>query len=361
MSGSRQLYRIPFPIPEPEDRNLIVLGVESTSHTLGIGVVVYKGNGLVEIASNIRKVYTPSKGGIHPREAANTHIRNAKEAIEEALTVSGFKLREVDAVAVALGPGLGPCIRVGATIARFISSYLDKKLVPVNHAVAHVEIGKLVTGLADPLIIYVSGGNTMIVAGKQGYYRVYGETLDIPLGNLFDTFTREVGIAPPYIVEGRHAIDICSEWGRDFIPLPYVVKGNDLSFSGLLTAALSVARKYAKSDRKKLGDVCLSLRETAFNMLVEVAERVLLTSGKKSILLVGGVASNIYLNTKLELMASEHGVVFRSTPTDYSGDNGAMIAYTGLLNYLYGVTVEPLKAYVRQRWRIDEVEIPWMK
>ena len=113
----------------------------------------------------------------------------------------------------------------------------------------------------------------MILVGREKSYRVYGETLDIPLGNLFDTFTREIGIAPPYVSGGKHALDLCSEWGSEFIPLPYVVKGNDLSFSGLLTAALQLARREGRADKKRLGDICLSLRETAFNMLVEVVER----------------------------------------------------------------------------------------
>ena len=358
MSGKVK-YRVPFTVPLREDRSVLVLGFESTSHTFGVGLVEFR-EGAVTILANVNKRYTPSKGGIHPREASYTHLRNSKQALEEALDQASVKLKEVDAVAVALGPGLGPCIRVGATLARFIASMLNKPLVPVNHAVAHVEIGKLVSGLADPVVVYVSGGNTMVLAGKNRTYRVYGETLDIPLGNLFDTFTREVGIAPPYVVDGKHAIDVCSEWGQEFIPLPYVVKGNDLSFSGLLTAALHLAKRAGRGDKRRLGDICLSLRETAFNMLVEVSERVLLTTEKDSVLLVGGVASNAELNRKFELMASEHNAVYHSTPPEYSGDNGAMIAYTGLLHYLYGVSVDPVKAYVRQRWRVDEVEVPWV-
>jgi N6-L-threonylcarbamoyladenine synthase len=251
-------------------------------------------------------------------------------------------------------------LRVGASLARFLASYYNKPLIPVNHAVAHVEIGKYLYGFNDPLIIYVSGGNTLIAIQRGGRYRVLGETLDIPLGNLFDTFTREVGLAPPYIVDGRHKIDICAEWGREFIPLPYTVKGSDLSFSGLLTAALSkVSEK--PGDKVFLGNICLSLRETAFNMLVEVAERSLVLTGKKEVLLVGGVAANKYLREKLTIMASIHGAKYAGTPPEYAGDNGAMIAYTGLLGYLYNVFIDPEKAFIRQRWRIDEVDLPWIK
>jgi len=338
---------------------MLVLGIESTSHTFGIGVVKYR-DGKVEILANVNKQYVPVKGGIHPREAALHHARAAPEVLSEALKRANIALEDVDAVAVALGPGLGPCLRVGATLARFLASYYGKPLVPVNHAVAHIEIGKFHNAFCDPVVLYVSGGNTIVAVQKNGRYRVFGETLDIPLGNLFDTFAREVGLAPPYVVSGKHAVDVCAEWGSEYIPLPYTVKGSDLSFSGLLTAALKIARG-SGSDRKILGDVCLSLREIAFNMIVEVTERALILTGKKEVLLVGGVASNPLLREKMTSMAKLHDAKFGETPPEYAGDNGAMIAYTGLLLYLHKVSVEPEKAFVKQRWRLDEVYLPWLE
>ncbi len=337
---------------------IIVLGIESTSHTFGVGIVEYV-DGDVRIIANEKDVYRPVKGGIHPREAALHHVNTSYIVLRRALDRAGVSIRDVNAVAVSLGPGLGPCLRVGASLARFLSSYYGKPLIPVNHAVAHVEIGKFLYKFDDPLVIYVSGGNTLIAIQRRGRYRILGETLDLPLGNLLDTFTRETGLAPPYVVDGKHAIDMCAEKGSKFIPLPYTVKGSDLSFSGLLTHALRRARELREGEG--LGDICLSLRETAFNMLVEVAERSLVLTGKKQVLLVGGVAANKVLSRKLSVMASMHGAVYAGTPPEYAGDNGAMIAYTGLLGFLHGLTVEPEKAYVRQRWRIDEVDLPWLR
>ena len=334
-----------------------ILGIESTSHTFGIGIVE-KNDSNIRILANIYSKYVPAKGGIHPREASLHHAREAPQVLKSALNKAGIHIRDIDGIAVALGPGLGPCLRIGATLARFLASYYSKPLIPVNHAVAHIEIGKFVAGFTDPLVIYVSGGNTLIAIQRKKRYRVLGETLDIPLGNLLDTFAREVGLAPPYVVNGKHQVDICSDWGSNFIDLPYTVKGIDLSFSGLLTASLKHAEK-ARS-KKELGDVCLSLRETAFDMIVEVAERALLLTGKKEVLLVGGVASNTILRQKLEAMATLHGAKYKGTPPDVSGDNGAMIAYTGLLLFLHGITIEPEKAFIKQRWRLDEVDLPWL-
>jgi N6-L-threonylcarbamoyladenine synthase len=348
-------YKVPYNIPL--DRELISLGFESTSHTFGVGVVRLR-QGFVEVLANVNSQYKPLKGGLHPREAALHHMEKAYPLLKQALREAGVGLGDVSLVSYSMGPGLGPCLRVSASVARFIASYYGKPLVPVNHAVAHIEVGRLFSGLEDPLVIYVSGGNTMIVAARDSGYRVLGETLDIPLGNLLDTFAREVGIAPPYVVDGKHAVDICAEWSREFIPLPYTVKGSDLSFSGLLTAALQKARGVG---REGLGAVCNSLRETAFNMLVEVAERSLLLTGKKSLLLVGGVASNTVLKWKLEKLAEAHGIPYYGTPPEVAGDNGLMISYTGLLTYLYGVSVEPEKAVVKQRLRLDEGDYPWLR
>ncbi|MEL9909100.1 MAG: KEOPS complex N(6)-L-threonylcarbamoyladenine synthase Kae1 [Desulfurococcus sp.] len=355
------MQKIPVPVKLPESvegKEVTVLGIESTSHTLGAGVLRFS-RGSVEILANISSQYKPEKGGIHPREASQHHMKNAPTVLREALRKAGVSMRDIDTVAAAVGPGIGPCLRVGVTIARFLSKYFNIPLTPVNHAVAHIEIGKLFSGFNDPVIVYVSGGNTMVLVQKNSQYRVMGETLDIPLGNLFDTFTREIGIAPPYVVDGKHAIDVCAEWSQEFQPLPYTIKGNDLSFSGLLTAALKLARE-ANGGKESLGRICNSLRETAFNMLIEVSERVLALTNKKQLLLVGGVASNKVLRWKMETLTSIYNVKYYGTPPDVAGDNGVMIAYTGLLLYLYGRISKPEETYVKQRYRIDEETYPWL-
>ncbi len=330
---------------------MLVLGIESTAHTFGVGIVDEKGR----ILADERAKYVPEKGGIHPREASFYFMQEAPNVIAKALEKAGVSAGSLDGVAVALGPGLGPCLRVGATLARALAIYFKKALIPVNHAVAHIEIGKLVTGAKDPLIVYLSGGNTIISAYVSGRYRIFGETLDMPLGNFIDTFVREVGLAPPYVVNGVHKIDECADaGGKDFIELPYVVKGQDVSFSGLLTAALKAIRS-----GRKLEDVCYSLREIAYSAIVEVSERGLAHTGKKQVLLVGGVAASRALRSKFEAMAGERGVELKVVPPKYSGDNGVMIAWTGILALKHGITVEPEKAFIRQRWKLDQADVPW--
>ena len=336
------------------DREVYVLGIESTAHTFGVGIASTK---RPYILVSARSTYKPEKGGIHTREAAEHHVKMAPIVIREALKHAGLSIRDIDAVAVALGPGLGPALRVGATIARGLASYFSKPLVPVNHAVAHIEIARFYTGQRDPLVLYVSGGNTMVAAFAKKRYRVFGETIDIALGNLLDTFAREVGLAPPYIVEGLHVVDRCASEADDPVVLPYTVKGMDVSYSGLLTAAIRAWRR-SKDNRDK-ARICLGLRESAYGTAVEVTERGLAHTRKREVLLTGGVAASPVLQEKLREMAKLHAAIFGVSPLPLAGDNGAMIAWVGLLNYLSNIIIEPIKAMVKQRWRLDNVEVPW--
>ncbi|WP_232452883.1 KEOPS complex N(6)-L-threonylcarbamoyladenine synthase Kae1 [Methanopyrus sp. KOL6] len=334
---------------------MICVGIESTAEKLGVGVVTDDG----EILANVKAQYVPPPGsGILPREAAEHHSRELPELLERALKNAGVEPEDIDLVAYSQGPGLGPCLRVGATAARTLALALEVPLAPVNHCVAHVEIGKLAArqdGLDfdDPVTLYVSGGNTQVLALKAGRYRVFGETLDLPVGNMLDTFSRKVGLPHP----GGPEVERLAEKGEP-VELPYTVRGTDVSFSGLLTAAL---RRYKQGDR--LEDVCAGLQETAFAMLVEITERAAAQLGRDEILLTGGVAANRRLSEMIHEMAESRGAEAYTVPQELAGDNGAMIAWTGILVHEHGLSIPPdeipEKAIVKQRYRVDEASVPW--
>ncbi len=326
---------------------VVVLGIESTAHTFGVGIATDKG----DILANVNDTYVPVGGGIKPTEAAEHHSKVAVDILKRALKEAGIGFDRIDGVAVALGPGMGPCLRVGATLARYLSLRYRKPLVPVNHAVAHVEISRLTTGFHDPIIVYVAGGNTMIVTLVEGRYRVFGETLDMPLGNCLDTFAREVGLSHP----GVPKVEELALKGKRYIRMPYIVKGQDLSYSGLLTYALRVY----KEKKYSLEDICLSLVENAYSMLVEVAERAVAHIGKNELTLTGGVARSKILNKKLQIMAQDRGIKYKPVSPEYAGDNGAMIAYTGALAFAKNIVIDVEESSIRPMWRIDEVDILW--
>ena len=220
-----------------------------------------------KILSDVRDLYESAPGaGIHPREAAEHHSEVAARVLSEALSRAGIPASRVSVIAVALGPGLGPCLRVGATVARSLAAYYKIPLVAVNHAIGHVDIGTLTTGAKDPLVVLVSGGHTAIAAFSGGRWRIFGETEDITIGNLYDMFAREIDLPSPAGPE----IERLAGNAKQFLPLPYVVKGNDVSYSGLLTASLARLRSGAR-----LEDVCYSMQEVSCSMLAEAVERSL--------------------------------------------------------------------------------------
>jgi N6-L-threonylcarbamoyladenine synthase len=325
------------------------LGIESTAHTFGASVVTDAG----VILSDVRDSYVSSAGsGIHPREAAEHHSEVAARVVADSIKLAGIPAAKLDVIAVALGPGLGPCLRVGATVARSLASYLRKPLVSINHAIGHIEIGILTTEVSDPLVLLVSGGHTSIAAFSGGHWRIFGETEDITIGNLYDMFAREINLPSP---AGPQIEDLAKN-GSKFIPLPYVVKGNDVSYSGLLTASLAKLRA-----GERLEDVCYSMQEVAFSMLAEAVERSLAYTGKKEILVTGGVAANRSLRDKLEKVAQIHNATAHILKPALTGDNGAQIAWTGLLYFQAGLTTDIEDSRVKPKWRLEDVDIPWRK
>jgi len=327
---------------------LICIGIEGTAEKTGVGIVDSEGN----ILASQGKQLIPESGGIHPREAAEHHAASIVPLIKDALEEANININEIGLVAFSRGPGLGPALRTTATAARSLALSLKVPILGVNHCIGHVEIGRLTTGADDPVSLYVSGGNTQVIAYESERYRVFGETLDIAMGNCLDQFAREVGLGHP----GGPKVEEHSRKSKEFIKLPYAVKGMDLSFSGLLTAAL---RKHEYG--ADLNDVCYSLQETAFSMLVEVTERALAHTKKQEVMLCGGVAANSRLREMIKIMSDEHYAEFYMPPVKYCGDNGAMIAWMGQLMYKHGSRQEIKDTTVIQKYRTDQVDVPWMK
>jgi N6-L-threonylcarbamoyladenine synthase/protein kinase Bud32 len=340
-------------IKDKSIQNKYCLGIESSADDFGVGIATFDG----EILANKSDSYIPTEGGIHPREAAQHHASVADKVIAAALEKSGVKTRDIGMIAFSQGPGLGPALRTGATIARTLASYLNMPLIGVNHSIAHIEIGKLKTGMVDPLTLYVSGGNTMVTAFESGRYRIFGETLDIALGNCLDVFARAAGLRHKKGLPLGAAIEQIALKGTELVNLPYVVKGMDMSLSGLLTAATALLQK----DEYNLEDLCYSLQEHVFSMVTEVTERALAHTEKKEVLLTGGVAANKRLQAMLRIISEEHDSQFNVVPLEYATDNGAMIAWTGTLAYQHGLTTPIEESSVKLRWRVDKVDVPWIQ
>ena len=324
----------------------MIIGIESTAHTFGVGIVD-KG----KILANEKDAYTTESGGIIPMDAAAHHKEVSERIWNEALEVAGVDEDKIEAIAISQAPGLPPCLVEGMKFAKKKAKELDISLVPVNHCVAHLEIGKIV-GAKDPVMLYASGANTQIIAYAEGKYRVFGETLDVGIGNFIDNFARYFDLGFP----GGPKIEKLAKEGK-YIEVPYTIKGMDVAFSGLLT---KLKQLYEKGENKE--DLAFSLQETAFATLVEAAERALAHTGKKELLLGGGAGCNSRLQEMCRMMCEERGANFFVPERSLLVDNGAMIAYLGEIMFDSGIKIDVKdldELDIDSRQRTDMVDVRW--
>lgn len=326
---------------------MLVLGIEGSANKLGVGIVRNE-----TILANIRRTYVPPTGeGFIPMLVAEHHREAILPLLREALELAGTSMEEIDAIAYTRGPGMQQSLNVVLTVVRALALIFDKPLVPVNHCIAHIEMGRLVTGAENPVILYASGGNTQIIAYSNRRYKIFGETLDIAVGNCLDKLARILGLdnkpSPGYSIEKM------AQRGRTYVDLPYCIKGMDMSFSGILSYLKKIAAQHACED------ICYSAQETIFSILVEGTERCLSFIGSSEVLIVGGVGCNMRLQEMMADMLSERGGKLYATDERFCIDNGAMIAYAGYLMHKSGHRAEFRECNVTQRFRTDSVEATW--
>ncbi len=329
----------------------LCLGIESTAHTFSAGIIDFDG----KVYSLINDIFIPEEGGLHPVLIREQHLNNFMHIINKALSEAKISIDKIKLIAFSQSPGLGPVLKIGAWVARMLSQILEIPIIGVNHCIAHIEIGRLICQIEDPLVLYTSGGNTIVSAFESERYQIFGETLDLAIGNMIDSFARDVGLQHP----GGPKIEELASKSKNYIPLPYIVKGMDLSFSGLYTAAKYLLRSKDYDNKFNLNDVAYSLQETAFGMLTEVTERALAHTEKKEVLLTGGVAANQRLQSMIRNISTEHNARFEVVPPKFAGDNGVMIGWAGILRYKAegGHTVS--ETIIKPKERMDKITIPW--
>jgi glycoprotease/Kae1 family metallohydrolase len=325
----------------------MILGVECTAHTFGIGICE-KG----KILANKKDMYKTSSGGIIPTESAKHHREVSEKIYHEALEEANIKESQITAIALSNAPGLSPCLHAGMEFAKTLAKKLNLKIIPVNHCIAHLEIGRSI-GAKDPVLLYASGANTQIIAYASGKYRVFGETLDLGIGNFIDKIARYTGLGFP----GGPEIEKYAKSGK-YIELPYSIKGMDVSFSGMQT---KIQQLYDK--KIPIEDLAFSLQETAFAMLIEAAERALAHTGKKELVLGGGVACNSRFQEMCQIMCKERiqKTEFFCPERSLLVDNAAMIAFTGelMIEKDPSLAISADKLEIKPRERTDQVNVTW--
>ncbi|KAA0193874.1 hypothetical protein HAZT_HAZT003114 [Hyalella azteca] len=334
-------------------RSVTVLGMEGSANKIGIGVMR---DG--KVLANPRRTYiTPPGQGFIPHDTAKHHQRVILDVLDEALSEAGISGEDVDAIAFTSGPGMAAPLITVAVVARTISQLWGKPLVGVNHCVGHIEMARHITGANNPTVLYVSGGNTQIISYLQKRYRIVGETIDMAIGNCLDRFARILMLSndpsPGYNIEQM------AKKGKKYFKIPYTVKGMDVSFSGILSFLEERADKLLKSGEFTKEDLCFSLQETVFAMLVETTERAMSHCGSNEVLICGGVGCNERLQQMMGIMCEERGGKLYATDESFCIDNGAMIAQAGYLMFKAGVTTALADSTVSQRYRTDDVPVLW--
>ncbi|KAJ3198472.1 putative tRNA threonylcarbamoyladenosine biosynthesis protein kae1 [Entophlyctis luteolus] len=348
-----------------DSRDFVIgLGLESSANKIGVGIMRHAkrppraendgssnvdghSSNISTVLANVRRTYiTPPGTGFLPKDTAAHHRAQVIPLVQEALRAANLSPQDIDCICFTKGPGMGAPLHVSALVARTLSLLWNVPLIAVNHCIGHIEMGRMITGAQNPVVLYVSGGNTQVIAYAENRYQIFGETLDIAIGNCLDRFARIIGLSndpsPGYNIEQ------CAKRGSKFVELPYTVKGMDMSFSGILA--------YLESNCKKLlmehtaDDLCFSLQENLFAMLVEVTERAMAHVGAKEVLIVGGVGCNERLQQMMGVMVSERGGHLFATDESFCIDNGIMIAQAGLLQYASGNATPLEDTWCTQRY-----------
>eukprot|EP00904_Undaria_pinnatifida_P006770 jgi/Undpi1/3222/HiC_scaffold_15.g06596.m1 len=359
------------------DKSIVALGIEGSANKIGVGLLRYTpppqgggggggdddcskdaSEGSYDILSNPRKTYlTPAGTGFLPRETAWHHQQHVVALVREVLRDASVKAGDVDVICYTKGPGMGGPLRSCAVCARTLAQMWDCDVVAVNHCVGHIEMGRVATNCSDPVVLYVSGGNTQVISYSRHRYRIFGETIDMAIGNCLDKFARVIGLSndpsPGYNIEQL------AKKGTKFVELPYGVKGMDVSFTGILSFVEGVVKGGMENGTCSPADLCFSLQETLFAMLVEITERAMAHCGKNTVLIVGGVGCNRRLQEMMGLMAAERGGRVCAMDHRYCIDNGAMIAQAGVFQYMHGGGTPLNETTCTQRFRTDAVDVVW--
>lgn len=344
---------------------LRVLGLETTCDETAAAVVALtdEGRGLIlsnEIRSQIAE--HAAYGGVVPEIAARAHVEVVDELVGRALERAGTSLADLDGIAAAAGPGLIGGLLVGLTTAKALALVARKPLIAVNHLEAHALTARLTDGIAFPyLLLLASGGHTQLVAVRGvGDHLRLGTTVDDALGEAFDKVAKLLGLAYP----GGPEVEREAERGdpeRFALPRPMLGRPTpDFSLSGLKTALRLEAERVAPLTQTDIADLCAGFQAAAVDVVVD-RTRVALRAFRDSVghptalVAAGGVAANGPIRRALARLASEAGLRLVLPPLALCGDNGAIVAWTGIERLRLGM-VDDMTAPARARWPLAELD-----
>lgn len=332
-----------------------VLGIETSCDETGIAIYDDAAGLLANQLYSQVKLHA-DYGGVVPELASRDHVRKTVPLIQAALKEAGLQAQDIDAVAYTAGPGLVGALLVGATIGRSLAFAWDVPAIAVHHMEGHLLAPMLEDNPPEfPFVaLLVSGGHTQLIGVTGiGEYTLLGESIDDAAGEAFDKTAKLLGLDYP----GGPMLSKMAQQGvekRFVFPRPMTDRpGLDFSFSGLKTFAANTIRDNDSSEQTR-ADIARAFEDAVVDTLAIKCRRALDQSGFKRLVIAGGVSANRTLRSKLaEMMQKRGGEVFYARP-EFCTDNGAMIAYAGMVRMKGGVHAE-LSVMVRPRWPLAEL------
>ncbi|KMV72586.1 UGMP family protein [bacteria symbiont BFo1 of Frankliniella occidentalis] len=332
-----------------------VLGIETSCDETGIAIYDDAAGLLANQLYSQVKLHA-DYGGVVPELASRDHVRKTVPLIQAALKEAGLQAQDIDAVAYTAGPGLVGALLVGATIGRSLAFAWDVPAIAVHHMEGHLLAPMLEDNPPEfPFVaLLVSGGHTQLISVTGiGEYTLLGESIDDAAGEAFDKTAKLLGLDYP----GGPMLSKMAQQGvekRFVFPRPMTDRpGLDFSFSGLKTFAANTIRDNDSSEQTR-ADIARAFEDAVVDTLAIKCRRALDQSGFKRLVIAGGVSANRTLRSKLaEMMQKRGGEVFYARP-EFCTDNGAMIAYAGMVRMKGGVHAE-LSVTVRPRWPLAEL------
>ena len=340
----------------------LILGIESSCDETAASLITENEQGIPVVLSNIisSQIDVHKKfGGVVPELAARSHMEKIDWIVQKAISVSGKKIQEIDAIAATAGPGLIVCLSVGLSFGKAFASSLNKPFIAVNHLEGHALSPKLNSSLNYPyLLLLISGGHSQFLNVQGlGNYKRFGTTIDDALGEAFDKTAKLLGIEFP----GGPQIEILAKKGNPNkydLPKPIFNKGGcNLSFAGLKTAILKIA-KNIKTEQEKF-DLAASFQKTVEEILykkTKIAFKEFEKQNKfkeKVFVVAGGVAANKNIRFMLNNLCIEKNYQSIFSPIEFCGDNAAMIAMVGLEKFKLK-QFDSLDFPAKPRWPLDQ-------
>ncbi len=337
---------------------MIILGIDTSCDDTCASIVEDGKRLLSNVVSSQVSVHH-RYGGVVPELASREHIRNIVPVVEESMEKASLNNKDIDAIAVTVGPGLVGALLVGIYFAKAFSYAKGIPLIGVNHLEGHILSVFLENRLPSfPLVaLTVSGGHTNIYHVRDfGDYTVLGRTLDDAAGEAFDKVAKLLGLGYP----GGGIIEKTAFDGRDDaidFPRAYLSKGSlDFSFSGLKTSVSLYIKKWRdRNDNEiSLQDIAASFQAAVVDILIDKLIAATNQVGVKSIMLAGGVARNNYLRNKLQETISDKGIDLYIPHPELCTDNGAMIAVAGYHRLIKGYR-DDLTLDARSRFPLNQI------